>query len=484
MPQKSKRYLLIRRVFVYIFMTFSVITLSTILTFFMLGYRFNQNEGVFLQGGLVQFISQPSGAKVTVGSARLANKTRSKITLNPGNYLVTMELPGYQTWQKSIHVEAGKVLWLNSALFVPTTPSTTLVNKYTTVTSSSMQVGGKYYAVMTDSKKPNIMLTDVSAEQAKTTTVTIPDSAFTPSKNSRFSLESSGYNDTYFLVKHSYDKSVEWIAVNVDSPGDSRRIAVLPTSNVKTVAFDPRSNSNVFVQYDDGTVRGYSLSSGTMVDPTLTNIASFSVADDGTLFYVTKPLAGKVSTGYLTHGKAIGQIIDAYTTSEPVNVVGQTYYNSYYLATSVGKSVTVTEYASQPSSDVTTLTEGQTVTIIDAKSPVRYLSLNSNGRLVTIQTDKSQDVYDIELGTLARVPIAGVKTKLTQPLPWLDNYHFWSDSDTTMRQYEFDGTNQTSIVPSIASGSAAGYARNGEYLYTIGKATTGYQLQRTKMIIN
>ena len=78
-------------------MTTAVVGLSIILLFLMLGYRFNKDQGTITQGGLVQFITTPPGARVTVGSAQLANITPSKITLTPGTYGVSMERNGYHT---------------------------------------------------------------------------------------------------------------------------------------------------------------------------------------------------------------------------------------------------------------------------------------------------------------------------------------------------------------------------------------------------
>ena len=94
----------IRRVVVYTIMVTAILSITTILLLLMLGYRYNQGNNNFVQGGLVQFNSQPTGASVRVGSADLASRTRSKITLNPGDYKVRMSLNGYRDWEKDATV--------------------------------------------------------------------------------------------------------------------------------------------------------------------------------------------------------------------------------------------------------------------------------------------------------------------------------------------------------------------------------------------
>src|SRR5690348_1900762 len=133
-PSKQRQRII--RALVYSAMTLTVVLLVTILVFVMLGYRFNKQTSTIQQGGLVQFNTRPTGANVTVGSAKLGSRTPSKITLNPGNYSVKMEKSGYLPWNKAVEVKAGQVLWLNYAQFVPEKITTNQVMSLDNVTDA------------------------------------------------------------------------------------------------------------------------------------------------------------------------------------------------------------------------------------------------------------------------------------------------------------------------------------------------------------
>ena len=476
----SKRRQFIKRVVAYFLMTISVIVLSTVLVLLMLGYRFNRYSGTFQQGGLVQFISQPSGASVTVGDIQLQNKTRSKITLNPGDYLVKMQRPGYQTWQKNVTVKAGTVLWLNSAHLVPNDPQTDQVLELPTLASTSSRSGNDEFALLQSASKPAITLARIDGDSVKTRTITLESGSYHAAKTHRFTL-ADWLDDHHLLVKHAYAKSQEWIVVDTDHPSKSRQIAATDDSYPLKVIADPRSSGRVLVLWNDGTVTVDDLSSEKETTLPLSGIAEMST-DDDVLLYATEPAKGRVSTGYLTLGKAAPRTIASYPSKEPVHIAGGEYFDVHHLATTVGKTVTIVKTDDLPSSDSQDPLRTETVKTLSLSDEATRVDFKAQGRFIVVQQPLSQTTYDLELDVQSDVPIVGAKRAQSSALVWLDNFHFWSDTDGFMRQYEFDGTNQTDIV-TVAPGFSAVYSPNQKYLYTIGKTAAGYQLQRTRMIL-
>jgi len=73
---------------------------------------------------------------------------------------------------------------------------------------------------------------------------------------------------------------------------------------------------------------------------------------------------------------------------------------------------------------------------------------------------------------------------ITQKLRWIDGFTLYSNSTGTIRIYEFDGTNQHDIMPSIP-GQAATLSQNGKYMYTVSKDKKGATyLSRVTMVLN
>ena len=163
----SKKTLLIRRIAIYAGMTISVVTVVTLLVFVMLGYRFNRDTSTIQQGGLVQFNSKPEGASVTIGKANLSDTTPSKITVNPGDYDVKMQLAGYLPWEKNVTIEAGEVLWLNYTQLVPTNIETENIATFNSVAQAETSPNGKFYAVVSQRAQPTVTFVELNDSTPK-----------------------------------------------------------------------------------------------------------------------------------------------------------------------------------------------------------------------------------------------------------------------------------------------------------------------------
>ncbi len=476
------RSALIRRIVSYTLMVVAVIGIATVLIFLMLGYRFNRYNGTIQQGGLVQFISQPSGASIKVGDIILAKKTRAKITLTPGDYLVTMQKAGYQDWKKNVVVKAGAVLWLNSARFVPNNPKTTSVLDMKTL--DSMSARGNMMALLQAKTTPTITLVNISGDTIKTEDVTVPSSLLPQVKTKTTPAYKLGdwLSNRYVLLERTVAGVSDWIVVDTDSPDQSIMIGASKNHLPLEVVSDPRSSGALLVRYSDGTVAQEVISSQNVTKLPLENVATM-MSDNDTLFYVTTPHAGQVSSGYLTLGSTRARTLRTYETDKTVQISSGEYFSTRYIATSVGTTTYIDQIESLPSSDdQSPAVEATPLKTITTPSGVLFSGFKASGRFVILQQKDGLTTFDIELMKQSDTPIVGVE-HLSSQLKWLDQFHFWSDANGYMRQYEFDGTNQVDIV-AVAPGFAADYSSNGKYLYTIGKSATGFSLQQTKMILN
>lgn len=477
----SKRRTLVKRIVAYAAMTVAVLALSAVLVLLMLGYRFNRYSGTIQQGGLVQFISQPSGASVFVGDIQLANKTRSKITLNPGTYLIKMQREGYQPWQKNATVKAGTVLWLNSARLVPDNPETTAVLPLASVASTSVRPGIDSFAILKKSTVPTITLVDIDGEEISQEAVDLPAARYHEAKKHRFTL-GAWLDDRRLLVKHAYDGTQEWIVVDTDDVAKSYAVEAAPGAKPVEVIADPRSSERVLVLRSDGSVTLEDVSSG-QTTPLPVEDVTHIAADGSTLFFTAALRGGGTSTNYLTLGKTEPRRLATYDTDQPVYLASGEYFGVRHVATAVGETVTIVKATAWPASDSDDPLRFETVKTVALPSAARAVDFKSQGRFVVISQRASQTTYDLELDAESDVSIVGAGKRPVKQPAWLDQFHYWSDAGGAMRQYEFDGSNQIDIVD-VAPGFSAVYTSNDKYLYTIGKTDKGYQLQRTRMVLD
>ena len=103
----NKQIKLLKRAVLYVVMSLSVFIIVTFIAFFVLGYRFDVDNGQIEQYAFLQFSSSPSGAVVKVDGGEVNSKTPNSTSVRAGQHNVSMQLDGYETWQKSVNLKSG-----------------------------------------------------------------------------------------------------------------------------------------------------------------------------------------------------------------------------------------------------------------------------------------------------------------------------------------------------------------------------------------
>jgi len=483
----SKRKQLVQRTIVYVLMCIAILGLVTLLVFVMLGYQFNRNDGKIEQGGLVQFDSKPSGVAVTIDGMAFNSRTPSKTTMIAGQHFITMEKSGYRTWQKSVDVMAGSVLWLNYTRLIPATLSPQNVVQYTNVAGTLASPDDKWMAVKEDATTAQIQLDDLSGDTVAPKTIEIPTTAYThpaDTKNQSFAFVSWDTGSRYMLVKHTYDTShIEWLLVDSQNVAGTKNISTLLGITPSKILF---SGSNAMILYAqiDADVRKIDMNAVTLSGPLVTGVADFSLYNNNDIAYTTllNQETKARSVGYYHDGATAPHSIRSYTDDgkTPLKIAIGSYFGDQYEAIAYGDSVEVLK-GSLPS-DPNTAPLLHTIATIDLPGGAQYLSIKTDGRFVVAQNAGVFETYDIELQKTTKTVLKGT-TDVTSELPWLDGYILWSDRDGMMRLYEFDGANQQDIMP-VVSGFSATLSPSGKYLYGITKTADGaYHLERVTLTL-
>lgn len=485
--QPSKQKVLLQRVVVYSLMTLSVVGLVVVLVFVMLGYQFNSDDGKIEQGGLVQFDSQPSGAEVTIDGRAFGTRTASKTTMTAGQHYITMSREGYTSWQKSVTVVPGSVLWLNYARLVPTDLNPASVADFPAVTSAAASPDAKSMAVIEDVSSPVVKIADLTREDAKITSLALPKDIYTSpgeGKTQRFTIDSWDPDSKYVLVKHDYDDDrTEWLVVDTDMPSASKNVTRLLDIAVSKLRFSNGDSTVLYAQID-GDIRKINLNDATLSRPLVTNVDTFDLYSDSMITYASRPdeTTGKRTVGYYVDGADSPRVVRTIDDKEaPLRFTVGRYFNETFEAVALGDTVEVLR--GDLPRDGKAKIALKPVTTFQIPGGAQYLSDQTNGRFIVAQNGATYATYDLELEKKTVTTLKG-SSEVKSELKWLDEYHIWSDRDGTLRLYEFDGANQQDIM-TVVPGLSVAVSPNGKYLYGITKSADGvYHLSRVQMIID
>lgn len=484
--QPNRRKELIQRISVYTAMSVAVIVLVVALLFVVLGYQLNQADGRFEQGGLVQFDSVPSGADVTIDGVNLGSRTATKSTLNAGDHFFSMSKPGYKQWQKSIALVPGAVVWLNYARLIPTELKTESVAAFSRVSSSVASPDRHWIALQEDPATAGIRLADISRREVKLKDISVTPGMYTvpaPGKSQTFTLESWDPSSRYILVKHSYnDGALEWLVVDTQDAAQTKNITTLLNVAMSKVVFSNANSTILYVQTEQD-VRKVDVNSATISRPLVSNVAEFRLFDRATIVFSTlpDPIAKNRSVGYYEDGTEKPHTVRLYTDDGQagLHIALGKYFNEPYIAISYGESLEILR--GKLPGDVREASKLTKETTLQIPGGAQYVSIKTNGRFVVAQADGVYYVYDNELKRQTKTTLKG-QTPVTTELKWLDSYMPWSDRDGMLRLYEFDGANQSDIMP-VVGGQAVSLSPDDSYLYGITVGQGKQHLTRVRLIL-
>ena len=482
----SKRRQLIMRIVTYGLMTIAVVGLVSVSLLYILGYRFDEKDRKVEQSGLVQYVSTPAGATVKVDGSNLADKTPAKSIMLPGHHEFVMERSGYESWHKSLDITAGTLTWLNYTRLVPNERPVQTVETLPKLAATLASPDDKYMAVLPDATLPAITIYNITGDDVKQSTITLSSEDYTDATTAgithRFDFVEWDKDGRYILLTHTYGDKVEWLIVDRQENKLVSNVTRTMDITMSGARFADTSGTLLYALVDN-TVRKIDISAETVSSPLVSGVSEFHLHDTNVISYVGIPnqSTGHREVGVVKDGKKSVAVTTSTTPlTTPLHVVAGRYFGKDYFIVSDGKKVTVWNGTfPQSSSDAQALQKMTTFTFQD---DITSLQLSPEDRFIMVQHGADFMSYDLERKTLSHVAqMAG--TSEPRALQWLDEYYVWSDRSDALTIREFDGTNEHTIN-TVAAGFDVTLSENGKYLYSIGKTTSGYQLQRVRMILS
>lgn len=475
----SKRARLALRFFTYGVMTLATIFLTTLAVFYAMGYRFNQSDLSFEQGGLLQFRSVPQSAQVVINDKLQSFTTPGRINFSAGTHTVKMQLEGYHTWQKTIDLSPGQLLWLNYARLIPQNISTNKMADFEGVTGALASPDRKWMLVQVKPDQPVFKLVDFSdPKKPVVTDLTVPDAQLTKKDNNygQFVIKEWDLNSRHILVDHIIGDTHELLRIDRQKAADAKNISRLFSLNILEAHF-AGGNPNLLFANTAGVLRSLDIGSSTASAALIPGLEQFVVYGNDTIAFVATrdgDTAGTKQrvTGIYTQGKET--IARTFAADAKVSIAYTEYVRHAYLAINTGDGMI--KILRDPTA---TTKDNAEIAELKVTNEAKWMKFSSSGRMLIAGNGNDVANYDLELDTVTSWKVSG--PALTQPLQWLDDYYLWTDAGANIRLFEFDGGNDHQIT-AVQEGLIASLSQDGEYLYSFKKSATGIELQSSQLV--
>ncbi len=482
--QLLKRRKNLKLALLYAMTAFSVVVTVMFMVFFMLGYRFDANNGQIEQYALLQFNTMPTGATVKVDGVEISSKTPCKTSIPAGKHEIVMKKDGYEQWQKVVDVKSGSMTWLDYAVLIPNKLSSENIASFTNISRTLASVDGKSMAIQESASSGALTIVDISSESAKTTKFNLPDNIITsgidPTK-SLFNLYKWDASGKYLLINHLYDDKNEWIVIDTQNETRSKNITKVFNIAISDIEFLGTGGNNFYV-LNSGDIRKINLSDGTISKQLIGGVKNFNLNHESNIMsFVAANTADNnlLSVGIYRDGDSRSYVLRDIQSSHAVKTVISRYFNEEYVAIQDNATIDILR-GSYPNFQTEIASAVKQFSTLTSESAVSGIKFSPTGQYLAVEMSNKLMTYDLEYQKTATIDIANSTQSIG--MGWISDDYLWSNRDGKLFMYEFDGTNSHQLSDTLV-GQDAAMSHTNRYVYHVVKVDKAYQLQRTRLVI-
>jgi len=292
---RSKRFQLITRIAVYGLMTSMVGALVCLSLLYLVGYRLDSKNNTVERGGLIQYVSSPNGATISIDGTELTQRTPAKNAVSPGKHTFRMSRTGYHPWQKTLTIDAGTLTWLNYTRLIPQQLTPEMVHETPVMAAALSSPDNRRIITLGDVAHPTFDIYVIDSDKVTHTIFTLPADTYAPISSEadkhQFSFvkwDSSGH---YVTVKHTYGTETEWLVIDGRDGKLVSNVSQTMDIPITDLQFANSSGKSFYVLTGQD-VRKINLDNQTLSKPLASGVSEFGVYDSDTISYVA---TGKTS---------------------------------------------------------------------------------------------------------------------------------------------------------------------------------------------
>ncbi len=238
----------IRRIFFWFLVVFFLTTVPVVI-FYTRGYRFSFEKGIFIYSGSVTIKSNPQKVNIYIDHEPAQSKKTNFINnsyhidgIKPGEYLLEVSAPEYQTWSKKISIHSGisSEFW-NVLLARNEYPVT---NFYTSSLERFFPSANNKYIAFPQKNENEFAVSALNLDTALTERVfSSPDLQFTNDENENIEWS---HNSQNIIIPTLQNQEKHYFIVNIDKKSAIDLKDLAQSENLERVRWDPSKNSFIF----------------------------------------------------------------------------------------------------------------------------------------------------------------------------------------------------------------------------------------------
>ena len=394
------------------------------------GYKYDFKTGQLKKTGIIITNTEPDNARVSLNGKLLKKGTPSKITgLEPGNYNLKIEKPGFITWEKTVTVEPEKVTFANYVKLLPGSPKLeTLVRSGQMSNLTSSPDGTNLAYVVTNGDKPGLWTYNLSNGLSQ---------RIYPVRNEDLPKADGGFS----AIAWSHDSGK--IYFRLDKDGYSHMVVDLGDVNnpvsltdlfkTEFTSLQWSSNDSRELYYTkDGSLFKVNFSERVSSATLFENVISFK-PQAGLIYLVAKTSKGNSFYRFEPEGFNKNEIFQAVpeSPSYTIDVVEYNRQTSYNLL--VGSTSTLYRYVTAGAGNPSATVLGTNVTGTTHSFDGRFITY-SNSRTLTVRDQEKKVEHAAFQSFQSNEDIVDIKW-------WRDPYHLIVQTSTRSYVMEFDGAN-------------------------------------------
>lgn len=447
-----------------------MITMTTLILFYVTeGFGVNGNGNV-IQNGLMFFSSQPNPASIYINNKLISSQTNTSFLLPSGTYNVRIKKTGYISWQRSVIVNGGTVEHFDYPFLFP---SKLITNNLMSIDNlpqfDTQSLNRRWLLVGNPSQFNQFYLYDLSNPSSNPIIDTIPSSIITPAKNSQsWKLVQWSSDNQHVVLEHLFDNQTEYILVDTQNP----TLSINLTKTFSNISFDKlvmiNNDYNSYYLYNSSTqeLQSVNLATPQVINMTLSNVLAFKGYSTNVILFVTNDTS---KSGKVLAEEQVGSKIYIIKSlnSATQYLLNLTTYNSIpYVVIGENNSDKIFIYQdpiSQLNNDPNSAPGPIQVLLVPNPD---YVSFSANAQFVMAENMNHFAVYNIQSGYAYSYD---VKNPLDIPqthATWMDGDRLMYVSSGKLVVFDYDDANFR--ILSKASGLlSAFFNQNYSDIYSI-----------------
>ena len=458
---------------------------TVILVYETYGFSVDTKTGDIVENGLLFVGSQPDQADIYLNAKLQDSKTNARLVLPSGKYQLLIKKPGYRDWKRSFSLQAHTVERYIYPFLMPVELKPQTIRSYVTTPPLASQSPDRRWLLLqvpaTGSKTADFELYDTTKPAQSPLALSLPSTLLTATDKagSNFKEVEWSSDNRHLLLEHAYSGGSEFIIF--DRETSSASININKTLNIspnQVALFDKKVDRVYLHDKTKATLQIGDLKAKTVGAVLLNHVLAFKSYATNTILYVTNESQ--------TAGKVMARIWDNGDTYPLYEFSGGSKYlvdvarfsGDWYFVAGSDAEERINLYKN-PLDNIKNPEVKKALPVLALRElGAQKVSFSTNVRFVAVQGGQNFAVYDIETQQSYRYNIV---IPLASTMAWMDGHRLMGQSAGQAVVFDYDGTNQQILVPSLW-GNGAFFDRSYKKLFVLGQAAGATVLQNIDLL--